>query len=164
MRFYDCLARLAHLITAGVSNIRIDGRVANFELGQIPEHAIEMRAAVNFLVANYGRQKIILMPRSVPKIAVFEESARTLHIPGGVKMIQEYYRQMRKLGCNILAGEALNLSVKTADTISNYPLPELMDPRERFSAFTCSERQSEAVSGYSQKHCSMRAALCCIER
>jgi type IV secretion system protein TrbE len=41
----------------GVSNIRIDGRVAHFELGQIPEHATEMRAAANFLVANYGRQR-----------------------------------------------------------------------------------------------------------
>jgi type IV secretory pathway VirB4 component len=87
----------------GVSNIRIDGRVAHFELGQIPEHATEMRAAANFLVANYGRQKIITMPRAVPKIAIFEEAARTLEIPGGIRMIQEYYRQMRKFGCNILA-------------------------------------------------------------
>jgi type IV secretion system protein TrbE len=87
----------------GVSNVRIDGRVARFELGQIPEHATEMRAAASFLVANYGRQKIISMPRAVPKIAIFEEAARTLDIPGGVKMIQEYYRQMRKFGCNILA-------------------------------------------------------------
>jgi hypothetical protein len=71
----------------GVSNIRIDGRVAHFELGQIPEHATEMRAATNFLVANYGRQKIIAMPRAVPKIAIFEEAARTLEIPGGVRMI-----------------------------------------------------------------------------
>ena len=30
-------------------------------------------------------------------------AVRTLDIPGGVKMIQEYYRQMRKFGCNILA-------------------------------------------------------------
>src|SRR6476620_9698985 len=87
----------------GVSNVRIDGRVAHFELGQIPEHATEMRAATNFLVANYGRQKIIAMLRVVPKIAIFEEAARTLEIPGGVRMIQEYYRQMRKFGCNILA-------------------------------------------------------------
>jgi hypothetical protein len=158
----------------GVSNIRIDGRVAHFELGQIPEHAVELKAAANFLVANYGRQKIISMPRSAPKIAIFEEAARTLDIPGGTKMIQEYYRQMRKFGCNILAvvqqydiikdsavrgamignskmflitaqqsredvkeiGEALSLSPKTIETINNYPLPELMDPRERFSAFT----------------------------
>jgi hypothetical protein len=61
------------------------------------------RAAANFLVANYGRQKIITMPRSVPKIAIFEVAARTLEIPGGVRMIQEYYRQLRKFGCNILA-------------------------------------------------------------
>jgi type IV secretion system protein TrbE len=158
----------------GVSNIRIDGRVAHFELGQIPEHATEMRAATNFLVANYGRQKIIAMPRAVPKIAIFEEAARTLEIPGGVRMIQEYYRQMRKFGCNILAvvqqydviktspvrgamignskmfmitsqqsredareiGLALGLSEKTVETIHSYPLPELMDTKERFSAFT----------------------------
>jgi hypothetical protein len=158
----------------GVSNVRIDGRVAHFELGQIPEHATEMRAAANFLVANYGRQKIISMPRAVPKIAIFEEAARTLDIPGGIRMIQEYYRQMRKFGCNILAvvqqydilknspvrgamignskmflitsqqsredakeiGEALSLSSKTVETINAYPLPELMDPTERFSAFT----------------------------
>src|SRR6201981_3520585 len=158
----------------GVSNIRIDGRVAHFELGQIPEHAVELKAAANFLVANYGRQKIISMPRAVPKIAIFEEAARTLDIPGGVKMIQEYYRQIRKFGCNILAvvqqydiikdspvrgamignskmflitaqqsredacdiGEAIGLSQKTVDTIHNYPLPELMDPSNRFSAFT----------------------------
>ena len=43
------------------------------------------------------------MPRSVPKIAIFEEAARTLDIPGRTKMIQEYYRQTRKFGCNILA-------------------------------------------------------------
>jgi hypothetical protein len=158
----------------GVSNIRIDGRVAHFELGQIPEYASDLRAAANFLVANYGRQKIISMPRAVPKIAIFEEAARTLDIPGGVRMIQEYYRQMRKFGCNILAvvqqydviknspvrgamignskmfmitaqqsredaaeiGEALSLSDKTVETLNAYPLPELMDPKERFSAFT----------------------------
>jgi type IV secretion system protein TrbE len=158
----------------GVGNIRIDGRVAHFELGQIPEHATEMRAAANFLVANYGRQKIVSMPRSMPKIAIFEEASRTLDIPGGVRMIQEYYRQMRKFGCNILAvvqqydviknspvrgamignskmfmvtsqqsredameiGQALDLSEKTVETIHAYLLPELMAPKERFSAFT----------------------------
>src|SRR6478736_33187 len=33
-------------------------------------------------------------------------------------------------------GVALGLSDKTVETINSYPLPELMDPRERFSAFT----------------------------
>jgi len=100
----------------GVGNIPIDGRVAHFELGQIPEHAADMRAAANFLVANYGRQKIISMPRSLPKIAIFEEASRTLDIPGGVRMIQEYYRQMRKFGCNILA------VVQQYDAIKNSPV------------------------------------------
>ena len=33
-------------------------------------------------------------------------------------------------------GMALGLSDKTVETINSYPLPELMDPKERFSAFT----------------------------
>ena len=33
-------------------------------------------------------------------------------------------------------GAALGLSDKTVETINSYPLPELMDPKERFSAFT----------------------------
>ena len=51
-------------------------------IGQVPEYTSEMRAAANFLVANYGRQEIIAMPRSVPKIAIFQEAARTLEMPG----------------------------------------------------------------------------------
>jgi hypothetical protein len=39
----------------------------------------------------------------VQRIATFDWAARTLDIPGGIKMSQEYYRQMRKFGCNILA-------------------------------------------------------------
>jgi hypothetical protein len=31
-----------------------------------------------------------------------EGGSTTLDIPGGTKIIQEYYRQMRKFGCNIL--------------------------------------------------------------
>jgi hypothetical protein len=33
-------------------------------------------------------------------------------------------------------GQALGLSEKTVETIHSYPLPELMAPKERFSAFT----------------------------
>jgi len=33
-------------------------------------------------------------------------------------------------------GQALGLSEKTVETIHSYPLPELMDPKDRFSAFT----------------------------
>ena len=100
----------------GVGNIRIDGRVAHFELGQIPEHATEMRAAANFSCGELWLPKIISIPRSMPKIAIFEEASRTLDIPGGVRMIQEYYRQMRKFGCNILA------VLQQYDVIKNSPV------------------------------------------
>src|ERR1700756_30939 len=43
-------------------------------------------------------------------------------------------QQSREDACDI--GEALGLSQKTVDTIHNYPLPELMDPSDRFSALT----------------------------
>ena len=87
----------------GVSNARLDGQVAHFDLVKIPEQSSDIRAAANFLVASVARQKIINMPRAVPKLAIFEEAARTLDVPGGDQMIKEYYRQMRKFGCNILA-------------------------------------------------------------
>ena len=122
----------------GASNVRIDGRVAHFELGQIPEHALEMRAAANFLVANYGRQKIISMPRSVPKIAIFEEAARTLDIPGGVKMIQEYYRQMRKFGCNILA------VVQQYDIIKDSPVRGAMIGNSKLFLITSQQSLDDA--------------------
>ena len=122
----------------GVSNIRIDGRVAHFELGQIPEHAIEMRAATNFLVANYGRQKIIAMPRAVPKIAIFEEAARTLEIPGGIRMIQEYYRQMRKFGCNILA------VVQQYDVIKDSPVRGAMIGNSKMFMMTSQQSREDA--------------------
>src|ERR1700740_3480861 len=122
----------------GVSNIRIDGRVAHFELGQIPEHAVELKAAANFLVANYGRQKIISMPRSVPKIAIFEEAARTLDIPGGTKMIQEYYRQMRKFGCNILA------VVQQYDIIKDSPVRGAMIGNSKMFMVTAQQSREDA--------------------
>jgi hypothetical protein len=64
---------------------------AAWTAGRVSWHKIRRREpADNFLVANYGRQKIIAMPRAVQKVAIFEEAARTLEIPGGVRIIQEY--------------------------------------------------------------------------
>ena len=50
------------------------------------------------------------------------------------KMFLITAQQSREDACDI--GEAVGLSQKTVDTIHNYPLPELMDPSNRFSAFT----------------------------
>src|SRR5260370_17168195 len=53
---------------------------------------------------------------------------------GNSKMFLITAQQSREDACDI--GEAVSLSQKTVDTIHNYPLPELMDPATRFSAFT----------------------------
>src|SRR3984893_13832158 len=53
---------------------------------------------------------------------------------GHLKMFMITAQQSRDDAREI--GEALSLSEKTVETINAYPLPELMDPRERFSAFT----------------------------
>ena len=142
----------------GVSNVRVDGRVAHFELGQIPEHAQDIKAAANFLVACYARQKIISMPRAVAKLAVFEEAARTLNIPGGEKMLEEYYRQMRKFGCNIIAVvqqyDAIKKSAVRGAVMGNSKMffitaqqsPE--DAREIGEALELNRATVEAFSGY----------------
>jgi type IV secretion system protein TrbE len=122
----------------GIGNVRIDGRVAHFELGKIPEEAQEQRALANFLVTNYARQKIISMPRAVPKIAIFEEASRSLDVPGGVRMIQEYYRQMRKFGCNILA------VIQQYDVIRDSPVRSAMIGNSKMYLITAQQSRDDA--------------------
>jgi len=51
-----------------------------------------------------------------------------------MKMFMVTAQQSREDARDI--GQALGLSEKTVETIHSYPLPELMDPKDRFSAFT----------------------------
>jgi type IV secretion system protein TrbE len=53
---------------------------------------------------------------------------------GNSKMFLVTSQQSREDAMEI--GQALDLSEKTVETIHAYPLPELMAPKERFSAFT----------------------------
>ena len=53
---------------------------------------------------------------------------------GNSKMFMVTAQQSREDARDI--GQALGLSEKTVETIHAYPLPELMDPKDRFSAFT----------------------------
>ena len=57
-------------------------------------------------------------------------------IVGNSKMFLVTSQQSRDDAKEI--GEALNLSDKTVETINSYPLPELMDRRERFRIFDLS--------------------------
>lgn len=83
----------------GVTNVSLHGRVAHFELGFIPEQAVELKAAVGLLVSGLVRQHILSLPRSQRKRVVFEELARFLDVPGGERIVAESYAQLRKFNC-----------------------------------------------------------------
>jgi len=83
----------------GATNISLTGPVAHFELGQIPEQAIELKTAAGLLIAGFTRQHIISLPRAAWKRIIYEELARFLDVPGGEKIVAESYAQLRKFNC-----------------------------------------------------------------
>lgn len=83
----------------GESNVSLKGKIAHFELGYIPEEAIELKSAACFLITSYTRQHILSMPRRLRKRNVYEEVARFLDTPDGEKIVRESYAQMRKFNC-----------------------------------------------------------------
>lgn len=80
----------------GATNIDIESDFIQFELGLIPEEAVEMKATVGLLITGFVRQKILSMPRGIRKRMNFEEVSRFLNVPGGEKIVSEFYGQMRK--------------------------------------------------------------------
>ncbi len=87
----------------GVTNINLRGRVAHFELGEIPESSKELKEAAGFLISEYVRQHIVTLPRGVRKRIIFEEMGRFLDVPEGAKIVSEAYAQLRKYGCLVLS-------------------------------------------------------------
>lgn len=83
----------------GVTNVSLNRRVAHFELGSIPEQAVELKAAIGVLISGMGRQHILSLPRAKRKRILFEELARFLDIPGGEQIVAEGYAQLRKHRC-----------------------------------------------------------------
>lgn len=83
----------------GVTNLSLNRRIAHFELGSIPEQAVELKAAVGLLISGLGRQHILSLPRSKRKRILFEELSRFLDTPGGEQIVAEGYAQLRKHGC-----------------------------------------------------------------
>ena len=67
----------------GTSNLSLTGKIAQFELGYIPESAKELKAAAGFLITNHARKHIMTLPRAIQKRNICEEVARFLDIPGG---------------------------------------------------------------------------------
>jgi type IV secretory pathway VirB4 component len=83
----------------GVTNISLTGAIAHFELGYIPEQAVELKTAAGLLITGFTRQHIISLPRARRKRIIYEELARFLDVPGGEKIVTESYAQLRKFSC-----------------------------------------------------------------
>jgi hypothetical protein len=85
----------------GVSTDSLNSDVTHFELGLIPDSMNELREACHFLVLNFARQRVVKQKRADRKLLVFEEGARLLQVPGGERVLKEFYGQMRKFGCTV---------------------------------------------------------------
>jgi len=83
----------------GPTNISLTGQIAHFELGYIPEQAMELKTAAGLLITGFTRQHIISLPRELRKRIIYEELARFLDVPGGEKIVAESYAQLRKFNC-----------------------------------------------------------------
>jgi hypothetical protein len=99
----------------GITTSRLDGDVTHFELGLIPDSMEELRAAAHFLVLNVARQQVIKRPRAERKFCLFEEGARIIQMPGGAKVLSEFYGQMRKFGAVVCTVFQQYAALKTAD-------------------------------------------------
>jgi len=87
----------------GPSNLSLQRRVVHFELGLIPEQAVELKAAAGLLIGGFARQHILALPRAKRKRLLFEEVSRFLDTPGGEQIVAEGYAQLRKFNCWVVS-------------------------------------------------------------
>jgi hypothetical protein len=90
-------------LVCGHSTLSVTGKLAHFDLTYIPESNRQLKELAGFLIANYGRQHIITLPRGARKRVIFEEVARTLDIPGGEQLVSEFYAQLSKFSTWIIS-------------------------------------------------------------
>ena len=87
----------------GASNVSFRGRVVHIELGQIPESARELKALIGLVVMNDLRQHLLSLPLAMRKMVVVEEVARFLDVPGGERILREFYQSFRKHNTVVVA-------------------------------------------------------------
>lgn len=87
----------------GVTNLSLHRNVVHFELGLIPEQAVELKAAAGLLISGFSRQHLLTLPRAARKRIVFEEVSRFLDVPGGERIVAEGYAQLRKFNCWVVS-------------------------------------------------------------
>jgi hypothetical protein len=90
-------------LVSGHSTISLTGRIAHFDLTYIQDSNGQLKELAGFIIANYGRQHIITLPRGKRKRVIFEEVARTLNIPGGEQLVSEFYAQLSKFSTWIVS-------------------------------------------------------------
>ncbi len=90
-------------LLCGHSTLDLKGKYAHFDLTYIPESNKALKEIAGFLIANYGRQHIITLPRSIRKRVIFEEASRTIGVNGGEELIQEFYAQLSKFNTWIIS-------------------------------------------------------------
>jgi hypothetical protein len=86
----------------GASNVSLDAATVHLELGLIPEAAEKVKRVAGCLAINQLRQRILSLPKSVPKRFVIEEVSRFLSVPGGATIARELAEQFRKHGCQLI--------------------------------------------------------------
>ncbi len=90
-------------LLCGKSTISMNRSIAHFELGFIQESDRTLKEIAGFLIANYGRQHVLNMPRRMRKRVIFEEVARLLDVPGGSQLVAEFYAQLSKFNTWIVS-------------------------------------------------------------
>jgi len=86
----------------GVNNVNLAANVVHFELGEIPDSAIDLKRMVGFILTNRVRAEVVKRPRSEKKVFVYEEASIILNLPGGAELFLESLAQMAKYACQVM--------------------------------------------------------------
>jgi hypothetical protein len=87
----------------GINNVNIKGEIVHLELGQIPDAAADLRSLAALVITNQIRNEILRRPRSQRKRVVFEELGSFLLMPGGERIVREFYQTARKVNCFVVS-------------------------------------------------------------
>jgi hypothetical protein len=78
-------------------------KVVHFELGDMTEAEVHLKAVAGFLITNQVRNHIQGMPRGVRKQIVIEEMTSFLRVPGGNEIVVDLYERTRKYSCQVVS-------------------------------------------------------------
>jgi hypothetical protein len=86
----------------GVNTVDLAANVVHFELGEIPDSAVDLKRMVGFILTNRIRAEVVKRPRAEKKVFVYEEASIILSLPGGAELFLESLAQMAKYSCQVM--------------------------------------------------------------